>query len=149
MTARDIGATGPRLTASLGRQLNHAAKAARQHLDRRLGEMGGGYVVWTVLSGLATGPLIQRELADRLGIEGPTLTHHLARMEADGLVMRSRSVTDRRAAQVGLTDKGRDLYQRLAAIVAEESSRVFGEFTPEEVSTLHTQLTRIIERCDS
>jgi DNA-binding MarR family transcriptional regulator len=70
-------------------------------------------------------------------------------MEAEGLVMRSRSVTDRRAAQAGLTEKGRELHRRLAAIVAEESAQVFGGFTQEEVATLHAQLTRIIERCDS
>jgi MarR family transcriptional regulator for hemolysin len=75
----------------LGRQLHFAAKAARGYLEQRLAAVGAGFAVWTALFALeAEGPLIQRELAEILNVEGPTLTRHLARMEAAGLIERCR-----------------------------------------------------------
>ena len=93
---------------ALGRQLNFAAKSVRSYLEQRLAAAGASFAVWTALFALKTkGPLIQRELAGLLNVEGPTLTRHLARMEAEGLIDRHRTSTDRRAALVRLTDAAR------------------------------------------
>jgi DNA-binding transcriptional MocR family regulator len=38
----------------------------------------------------------QRQIAESIGIQGATLTHHLNAMEADGVVTRRRDPTNRR-----------------------------------------------------
>lgn len=145
-----VQAADPQAAASLGRELNRAAKATRQYLDRRLIAAGGGYVMWTVLTVLAhEGPLIQRRLAARLAVEGPTLTHQLTRMESSGLVSRTPSITDRRAAQVQLTEQGQQMYQRLAEIVFDGSTHVLRGLNAEEFNSLREHLATIVDNCEN
>lgn len=49
--------------------------------------------------------LVQRELAERIGIEGPTLVRLLDAMERDGWVIRVPSPNDRRQKVVKVTPK--------------------------------------------
>ncbi|MEV0398744.1 MarR family transcriptional regulator [Actinoallomurus sp. NPDC050550] len=136
-------ATGARHT--LGRQLNFAAKAARGYMEQHLAASGSSFAVWTALFALkAKGPLIQRELADMLGVEGPTLTRHLARMEAEGLIVRRRTSSDRRAAIVDMTDAGRQTFERLSAVVSTSGEHVLDGFSPEEIEQFAGYLSRVI-----
>jgi MarR family transcriptional regulator for hemolysin len=128
----------------VGRFLNLAAKSSRGFLDALLTEAGASFGVWSVLAVLdMAGPLIQRDLAERLSIEGPTLTRHLAHMESRGLVTRQRSETDRRAALVALTPKGRSTYQRLTLVATDCYEQVLRGFTVEEIELLRGMLMRI------
>jgi MarR family transcriptional regulator for hemolysin len=131
---------------ALGRQLNFAAKSARSYLEQHLAAAGASFAVWTALFALKTeGPLIQRELAESLNVEGPTLTRHLARMEAEGLIDRHRMSADRRAAIVRLTDAGEAMYARLSGIVAASGDIVLKGFTPGEMEEFLRYLTRVID----
>jgi MarR family transcriptional regulator for hemolysin len=131
---------------ALGRQLNFAAKSARSYLEHHLAAAGASFAVWTALFALKTeGPLIQRELAELLNVEGPTLTRHLAHMEAEGLIDRHRRSTDRRAAIVRLTDAGEAMYARLSGIVATSGDIVLKGFTPGEMEEFLRYLTRVIQ----
>ena len=56
------------------------------------------------------------ELGERLALEYNTVTPLLKRLEADGLVTRSRDLHDERQVRVGLTDIGRALEARAADI---------------------------------
>ena len=56
------------------------------------------------------------ELGERLALESNTVTPLLKRLEADGLVTRSRDLHDERQVRVGLTDIGRALEARAADI---------------------------------
>lgn len=106
--------------------------------------MGASYGIWSILAVLhMTGPLIQRELAEKLSIEGPTLTRHLAQMEARGLVLRKPSPSDRRAAVVELTEAGRVLYGRLTEVANECYGQVLRGFTMEEIELLRDMLMRV------
>src|SRR5258708_1702798 len=93
---------------SVGPQLRIAVKSARMLLERHLSQAGASFGTWTVLAMLESGgPVIQRVLAASLGIEGPTLTRHLDRLEELGLIRRNRAGADRRYALVELTAAGR------------------------------------------
>lgn len=128
----------------VGRFLNLAAKSARGFLDQLFSEVGASYGIWSILAVLhMTGPLIQRELAEKLSIEGPTLTRHLAQMEARGLVLRKPSPSDRRAAVVELTEAGRVLYGRLTEVANECYGQVLRGFTMEEIELLRDMLMRV------
>jgi MarR family transcriptional regulator for hemolysin len=129
---------------NVGRQLNLTAKAARAYHSQRIAEVGATYGVWTILATLqSTGPLIQRELAERLQIEGPTLTRHLVRMESGGLIQRQQSASDRRAAMVELTEIGAQMYQRLATISSSSNEQLLHGFTTDEINVLRGMLMRI------
>lgn len=131
---------------NVGRLLGHTAKAARAFHSERVAEVGATFGMWTILATLhATGPLIQRELAERLRIEGPTLTRHLVRMETGGLIRRQQSASDRRAALVALTGAGNRLYERLAEIARGSNAQLLQGFSPDEVGRLRDMLTRIQE----
>jgi MarR family transcriptional regulator for hemolysin len=130
--------------ASIGRQLHLTSKAARTFHTQRLAAAGATFGVWTILAALRSGgPMIQRELAKRLSIEGPTLTRYLGRMESDGLVRRQRSVLDRRAATVELTDAGTAAYRRLEGIATEGHRRLLRGFDEKEIAALQDMLRRI------
>lgn len=129
---------------SVGRQLHLTSKAARAFLTGRLAEVGATFGVWSILANLHTyGPMIQRELAARLSIEGPTLTRYLTQMDADGLVSRARNAEDRRAATVAITEAGQARYRKLEAVAVQGHAQLLDGFTDAEAAQLRDMLTRI------
>jgi MarR family transcriptional regulator, transcriptional regulator for hemolysin len=94
----------------LGRQLAATAKATRAEFDARLGEVGGSLTAFIVLRLASEAPggleLSQRQLADRMGVEAPTMVRHLDRLEKEGLIERRRDARDRRVTRITVTPAG-------------------------------------------
>jgi MarR family transcriptional regulator, transcriptional regulator for hemolysin len=102
-----IAAHGPPETEPVGLQLARSAKTVSRAFDDALAGAGGSLPVWLILVSLkAQAHGAQRHLAEAVGIEGPTLTHHLNRMENAGLVTRRRDPENRRVHHVELTPAG-------------------------------------------
>ena len=100
---------GPPATEAIGLHLARTAKAMNRALDDALAEAGGSLPVWLILVSLkGRHHGAQRELAGELGIEGPTLTHHLNKMESAGDAMFSdlleTVVAFDRRVRTGFTD---------------------------------------------
>lgn len=95
--------------------LHNCARAWRRALDRRLKDLGIGQAGWMTIAIIAKAEqaLSQTELADRLGIENPTMVAMVDRLMKTGLVMREPSGTDRRVKQILLTADGKKLYRRV------------------------------------
>jgi DNA-binding MarR family transcriptional regulator len=71
--------------------------------------------------------LTQKQLLDRLDIEQATMANTLARMERDGLILRKKHPSDKRALQVFLTEKARAMEaDAKAAALAADQSHVSG-----------------------
>jgi MarR family transcriptional regulator for hemolysin len=87
----------------------------------------------------------QRELAEAVGVEGPTLTHHLNRMEAAGLVTRTRDPANRRVHRVELTEAGQEAFRRLLATVTAFDRRLRRGLSREQVEDLEELLGRLRE----
>ncbi|GAC1374908.1 MAG: MarR family transcriptional regulator [Actinomycetota bacterium] len=104
----------------LGRQLAMAHKAVHAEVDARLIEAGGSLSTWIVLrsaeESAGGGGLSQRALAERMGVEGPTLVRHLDRLEKAGLIERRPDLRDRRVTRIGVTPSGQALLKELAAV---------------------------------
>lgn len=82
-----------------GMQLAQMSRGWRAELDRRLAGLGLSQARWLVLLHLARfeeAPT-QRELAQSVGVEGPTLARLLDSLESQGLVQRQSVMEDRRA----------------------------------------------------
>jgi MarR family transcriptional regulator, transcriptional regulator for hemolysin len=128
----------------VGLQLARTAKIVSRAFDAALVAAGGSLPIWLVLLSLKTQRhAMQRELAEALGIEGPTLTHHLNRMEAAGLVRRSRDPQNRRIHQVELTPEGDASFERLLTIVAGFDRRLRKGVTDAEGAVLSELLQRL------
>lgn len=70
----------------------------------------------TLLAVISSAPgLSLRELADAEGISAPSLSGHVDRLEAAGLIRRVRSTDDRRRVGLELTKDGRAVLRRVRA----------------------------------
>ena len=130
----------------LGLHLTKVSRATSRAFDDALAEAGGSLPVWLVLISLKSGQLAsQRELAEAVGIQGATLTHHLDAMESAGLVTRRRDPANRRLHLVELTPAGDALFLRLRDAAMAFDSRLRAGLSDSEVSQLETLLTRLRE----
>jgi MarR family transcriptional regulator, transcriptional regulator for hemolysin len=101
----------------------HLARVAREvgrAFDATLAAAGGSLPVWLVLISLKSRQLAnQRALADAVGIQEATLTHHLNAMEKAGLITRRRDPENRRVHVVELTPDGDALFFQLRTAATE------------------------------
>lgn len=110
---------------SFGFALSRLARQWRRHLDARLAPQGISYARWVTLIYLQRmgEGMPQRELADLMGIEAPTLVRTLDQLERLGLIERRPHPQDRRAKTVHLSAAAsRDLaaFSQAAATVRAE-----------------------------
>jgi MarR family transcriptional regulator for hemolysin len=130
----------------IGLFVSRTARELTRSFDAALEAHDSNVASWLVLATLAGGlRQSQRSVADELGIEGATLTYHLHRMEAAGLVRRERDPSDRRAQQVELTDAGRAQFFALLETVQDFDRRLRAEFTDRELATLRRLLGRLAD----
>jgi MarR family transcriptional regulator, transcriptional regulator for hemolysin len=129
----------------IGLQLTRTSKAVSRAFDDALAEAGASLPMWLVLvsvKGQRHGAA-QRELAQAVGVEGPTLTHHLNRMEKDGLLTRTRNPENRRVHQVELTVAGEAAFRGLLGTVIDFDARLREGFADEEIAALGDLLRRL------
>ncbi|SCM68261.1 MarR family winged helix-turn-helix transcriptional regulator [Donghicola eburneus] len=70
-------------------------------------------------------PLRQKDLADRLAIEGPTLVRTLDMLVSKGLVRRTEDPDDRRAKLISATDEGRACLKQISTRFSALRSALF------------------------
>jgi DNA-binding MarR family transcriptional regulator len=85
----------------------------------------------------------QANLAEALGVEPPTVTKMLQRMEAADLVSRRPDATDRRAIRVSLTPKGRRLRGRVEKLWAELEAQTVAGLSDRQLATLRSLLNSL------
>lgn len=137
-------------TVLLGRHVARTSKAIGRALEQALAAEGGSLPVWSILYVIKTEHLAnQRELADAVGIQGATLTHHLNGLEADGVLTRRRDPNNRRIHLVELTAKGEALYHRLAAVSEEFDRTLRAGISSDEVRVLEQLLLRLYDNATS
>ena len=110
------------------RALNKLAKTYRAVQTRKLGVLGlhpGQDVLVWVLAQEPAGMTVS-QLALRLGVEPPTATRSLARMESAGLFTRQPVAGDRRQVRIVLTDRARQLVPGIEQVWTELAHEAFG-----------------------
>jgi len=88
------------------------------------------------------------ELAARLGVEPPTVTKMLRRLEACGLVQRSQDPADARSFRVHLAESGRALEESIARCWAQTEETALAGMSAEERLTFRSLLIRVRSNLD-
>jgi MarR family transcriptional regulator for hemolysin len=128
----------------IGLQVARTAKTLSRAFDEELANAGGSLPTWLILLSLKARTWgTQRELAQALGIEGPTLTHHLDAMERAGLVTRTREPENRRVQRVELTEAGDAAFHRLRRAATAFDARLRSGLDDDDVGRLRDFLTRL------
>ncbi|MGI5921293.1 MAG: MarR family winged helix-turn-helix transcriptional regulator [Syntrophomonadaceae bacterium] len=77
-----------------------------------------------------------RQLAERLFLDGSTVSGLLDRLEQKGLIEKQMDPRDRRALKVLLTQKGSDLEQPLSQAIEAANQKALKELSEEQSQTL-------------
>ncbi len=106
--------------------LQHLARAWRREVDAALTPLGLSEAPGTALLTLFRlgGGIRQGMLAERMGIEGPSLVPLLDQLCVAGLVTRREDSNDRRAKVLHLTEPGEAMAARLEAAIAAVRDRL-------------------------
>jgi len=148
-TAKPAPPTGPPAAEPVGRVVSSSAKVLSRAFERELAEAGGSQPIWLILLALKQQRWrTQQDLAGAVGIEGPTLTHHLDGLEKAGLIDRTRDPDDRRAVRVELTGAGDKLFQRLAKAAIGFDQRLRAGLSDEELEAFRRVLARLRENVE-
>jgi MarR family transcriptional regulator for hemolysin len=128
----------------VGMHLARVARETGRAFDAALAEAGGSLPVWLVLISLKSRQLAnQRALADAVGIQEATLTHHLNAMETAGLLTRRRDPANRRVHVVELTAEGDALFVRLRAAATAFDERLRAGLSTAELERFEQVLDRL------
>lgn len=130
--------------------LHQTAALWRTALDRRLRPLGFSQASWRALIALRRQPegCNQAVLAERLGIEAPTLVRLLDRMEKQGWVLRQSDPRDRRSKRVVLTAASLDLAERMEATVDELRAELLAGLAPAQLEAMTGLLETVRDRAE-
>lgn len=128
----------------IGLEVTRTGRVLSMQFNDALAEAGGSLPQWLILTALKGGDhTMQRDIAAAIGIEDATLTHHLNRMETDGLVRRERVAANRRTQVVVLTPTGEALFASLLGAVVAFDRQLSAGFSDRELATLRRLLARL------
>jgi DNA-binding MarR family transcriptional regulator len=102
------------------------------------------YNVLRILRGSHPAKLACSDIAERMIERDPDITRLVDRLEARGLVKRSRSRQDRRVVEVGMTEKGLLVVRGLDAHVQRLPKALLGHLGAERAGQLATLLEAVI-----
>lgn len=136
----------PTLDETVGYQLVQAAKSHRQQISADLEDLDlhVGQELALIALSEADG-LRQSEVADQLGVEPPTVTKTVRKLEKMGHVERREDPEDARAQQVSLTSQGEDLIEEIELVWTETEEPMLDGFTMEERLLLRRMLLKLQE----
>jgi DNA-binding MarR family transcriptional regulator len=87
----------------------------------------------------------QRRLSQAMGIDRNSVSSILERLEAKGLVERRINGSDKRARELYLTAKARDLQRRFRPKIRAANDRILNPLKPGERKLFIDMLTRLVE----
>jgi MarR family transcriptional regulator for hemolysin len=135
---------------TLGPLLHGTARAWRLKLDERLKPMGLSQAKWRTLLhlSLAGDALTQAEIAERLGIEEPSLATLLHRLENEGWITRRGSSHDRRCKMVFLGRRAQGVISQINAAAEKLRHELLEDVSAADLRTCVRVLTQIYEKTD-
>jgi DNA-binding MarR family transcriptional regulator len=137
----DIVALAFRLAATVRREF--ASRMVSEQWARDANLRRGCFGVLRALEH-ADGPISQREVAERTGVDASDVVDLVDRLEQAGYVRRQRDERDRRRYALELTAAGQDAIERFGHIAREVDEAVLAVLEPEDRDTLRGLIARIV-----
>jgi DNA-binding MarR family transcriptional regulator len=115
--------------------------------DKRLAPLDLSAAQYIIIANLAgpEGPKSAADLCKGISYDAGAMTRMLDRLEAKGLIRRSRSVHDRRLMHLELTDEARAMYPRMREISMTVANRFLRGFSKAEARQLEGFLLRMLD----
>jgi MarR family transcriptional regulator for hemolysin len=132
-----------------GHLISLAARGFARLSEARLKPLGFGVGHLPVLVALRDGKAsTQRDLARFAKVEQPPMAQMLARMERDGLIVRTPDPDDGRSHRITLTKAAEAALPEAIAVLLQGNQEVLRGFTAKETGVLVALLTRLIANLD-
>jgi MarR family transcriptional regulator for hemolysin len=143
-------AAAPDLNVFLTRKIMRFARRWRAIANEHLSRIGHTQARWEALYWIAVsrGGATQRELAECVGIEEPTLVRMLHRLEQEGLVERRASQADRRTKTIVLTKAAEPHLKMMSDVIDKLREDVLRNINAEEIDQCVKVLDRMLERLE-
>ena len=140
----------PDLNVFLTRKIMRFARRWRAIANEHLSRIGHTQARWEALYWIAVsqGGATQRELAECVGIEEPTLVRMLHRLEQEGLVERRASQADRRTKTIVLTKAAEPHLQAMRGVIDDLRVDVLRNLREDEIRQAVDVLDRMLERLE-
>lgn len=124
--------------------LFRTARVMKKKLDAKLSEFNVTSSQTTILNTLNIndGQSLS-DIGKNVHLDKPAITGLADRMENDGLVERRRTSSDRRIILLFLTNKGKNLFNKIERIILEVDRQLVSDLTNQEIKTLHIMLKSI------
>jgi DNA-binding MarR family transcriptional regulator len=132
------------LDASIGALIRFTHRAFADDLQTHLLEHRVNVGMWYFLRALwEEDGLTQRELSRLIGVTEPTALQQLRKMQADGLIERRPSQSDRRKVHIYLTRQGRALRSKLMPYAMEVNAAALDGLDSREIGQLQLTLQKV------
>ena len=130
-----------------GVELARVYRSWRNLIDAQLRPLGMTQARWLTLLYIARGgpDLLQKDLAERMGVEGPTLVKLLDALETAGLVTRQEAQSDRRSKTLALTPSARPIVDEIQRVVADSRRQLLGDISDDDIDFCIQVIQRIRE----
>ena len=137
------------IMSSTGYWVTLLAKSMEYNLEERLKVHGITRATFAVLSAIFhDNKTTPAALASFIGIDGAAITRHLDRIEKQGLILRERSVADRRSVNIELTRKGSVLVPKLVAESKATNQKFLAGITSAEIKGLQRTIRKMLTNGD-
>jgi len=139
------GGSRAELEFRFSRLLILAARRWSTFIDEAIREKTGQpRARWQTLAALAfsDGPIATIELAERMGVQWPSLIRTLNELEAEGLIERRINPDDKRSRLVTITDNGLAVFREVKAVLDPTRAALLESFSEEEMRVTERLLER-------
>lgn len=131
--------------------VSRIARRWRKLLDERLKDLGVTQARWSTMVALHRGGegVTQRELAELMSIENPTLVRLLDNLESQQLIKRRPCEQDRRARRLHLTEHGESFIKKLDERAEGLREQLLSGITEDELATCMDVFERILANAET
>ena len=127
--------------------LMQTTRQLKNSLDKKLSEYNITASQFSVLYQISNknGLITSAEIADALGLDRPTISGIISRLEGKGMIERITNPSDKRSAYLKLPEEAIQLTATLKEISDQLTQDIFRDLDEEEKHQLEKYLLRIIE----
>ncbi|WP_438864613.1 transcriptional regulator SlyA [Neptunicella sp.] len=138
------------MESNIGWLLSRAAFSWRNAVDHYMSGLGLTQTRWIALLHLDRmgEGCSQKELADNIGIEQPSLLRTLNQLEQSGLIIRKACAEDARRKNLWFTAEGRELLEQVESMAKAGRQKMLTGLDPQQRQLLHELLQTIINNGD-